>query len=216
MLKVDDLTYTHITARPQNAQYFYILAFGNMFDQASINNLIKVDIASGQAVEGDEAIYNKTGYTIHSAIYKKRDDINAIFHLHTTNSIAVSAMECGLLFISQFSMPFFEDISYHNYNSLALKDSVHGGAIADDLGQNKNMLMRGHGTINCGKDLQEAFFYTRFLQQACDVQVAALSSGKKIITIDPTICKKAKHDMLNFEKNLGERDWKALTKNFTT
>ena len=47
MLKMDDLTYTHITARPQNAQYFYILAFGNMFDQASINNLIKVDIARG-------------------------------------------------------------------------------------------------------------------------------------------------------------------------
>ena len=50
-----DLTYTHITARPQNAQYFYILAFGNMFDQASINNLIKVDIARGEVVEGNEA-----------------------------------------------------------------------------------------------------------------------------------------------------------------
>ena len=55
MLKMDDLTYTHITARPQNAQYFYILAFGNMFDQASINNLIKVDIARGEVVEGNEA-----------------------------------------------------------------------------------------------------------------------------------------------------------------
>lgn len=208
-LKMDDLTYTHITARPNGANYFYILAFGNMFSEASEERLIKVDF-NGNILEGDEKIYNKTGYVIHSSIYKNRKDINAIFHLHTLDSIAVSVMECGLLPISQFAMPFFENISYHDYNSLALDQNEHGNSLAKDLGDCKNMLLKSHGTINCGKDLQEAFFYTRFLHQACEIQVKVLSSGKNYYIPTRESCLRARHDMLTFEEKLGSRDWNAL------
>jgi ribulose-5-phosphate 4-epimerase/fuculose-1-phosphate aldolase len=72
------------------------------------------------------------------------------------------------------------------------------------------MLLRGHGTITCGKDLQEAFFFTRFLDQACKVQVKLLSMNATFPPIADEICRKTKHDMLNFEKNLGERDFTTM------
>jgi ribulose-5-phosphate 4-epimerase/fuculose-1-phosphate aldolase len=209
-LQMDDLTYTHITARPDGENYFYILAFGNMFYEASEDKLVKVDF-DGNILAGNEKIYNQTGYVIHSSIYKSRKDINAIYHLHTLDSISVSVMQCGLLPISQFAMPFFENISYHDYNSLALDQSEHGNALSKDLGNNnKNMLLKSHGTINCGRNLQEGLFFTRFLHQACKIQVKVLSSNQKYYSPSRENCIRAREDMLNFESNLGSRDWNAL------
>lgn len=208
-LKLDDLTYTHITVRPPAANYFYIIKFGSLFSEASKENIIKVDL-SGNILEGNEELYNKTGYVIHGSIYRARNDINAIFHLHPPASVAVSVMDCGLLPITQFAMPFFENISYYDYDSLPLDATKHGEEIVTALGDKKNMLMRSHGTLTCGRTLQEAFFYTRFLEQAAKIQVKVLSANTKYTVPSQDICRKARDDMLAFENNLGNRDWQAL------
>ena len=73
-----------------------------LFSEVESSCLLEVDF-SGKILEGEEYQYNKTGYIIHSIIYKNRPDINAIFHLHTIPSVAVSCMKDGLLPISQFA-----------------------------------------------------------------------------------------------------------------
>lgn len=208
-LGMDDLTYTHITVRPERADFFYIARFGKLFSQVTLPDIIKVSL-DGEILEGEEATYNRTAYAIHGSVYSARDDINAIYHLHTQASIAVSVMKCGLLPMSQFAMPFFEHISYHEYNSLTLDRKVHGTALTKDLGSNKAMLLRSHGLLTCGRHLQEAFFYTRFLEQACRVQVDVLSTGQEYILPEPQVCRQARQDMIGFEENLGRRDWMAL------
>ncbi|KYH12786.1 class II aldolase/adducin family protein [Neorickettsia sp. 179522] len=212
-LGMDDLTYTHITVRPENADFFYIAKFGVLFNQVTFDDLIKVSL-DGEILEGEEVIYNKTAYTIHGSVYSSRSDVNAVYHLHTQASIAVSVMECGLLPLSQFAMPFFENISYYNYDSLALDKATQGADLVNSLGSYKAMLMRSHGLLTCGSDLQEALFYTRFLEQACRTQVAILSTRQKYILPGSDVCRKARQDMLTFEERLGERDWKALSKLF--
>ncbi|AHX11731.1 class II Aldolase and Adducin N-terminal domain protein [Neorickettsia helminthoeca str. Oregon] len=208
-MRMDDLTYTHITARPKNADFFYILRFGKLFARATIQDLIKVSL-DGEILEGKEHTYNKTAYIIHGSIYKTRKDVNAIYHLHTHASIAVSVMKCGLLPLSQFAMPFFENIAYHEYTSLLLNASSQGESLAKDLGSKKAMLMRSHGLLTCGNNLKEAFFYIRFLEQACKIQVDILSTKQEYIVPKPEICRKAREDMLGFEESLGGRDWNAL------
>lgn len=122
-LQMDDLTYTHLSARVPGKSYFYIYPFGYLFSEVTAQNLLTVSL-EGKVLEGQEMQYNKTGYIIHSNIYRTREDINAIFHLHTPAGIAVSAMECGLLPISQFSFHFYNRIAYHLYNSLALDPEI--------------------------------------------------------------------------------------------
>lgn len=209
LLRMDDLTYTHITARLPNADSFFILPFGKLFSEINASMLLEVDL-DGNIIKGEEFQYNKTGYVIHGEIYKVRPDINAIFHLHTMDTVAVSAMKCGLLPISQFAMPFFQAIAYHDYNSLALENDNHGAKIAKDLGSLKNIFLRNHGTLSCGKDLQEAFFFTRFLEQACQVQVKILASNQEFIIPEDEVCAQAARDILSFEENMGTRDWQAL------
>lgn len=207
-LGMDDHTYTHLSARPEGADYFYIYPFGYRFDEVSANDLLKVSL-DGNILEGSEFQYNKTGYIIHGNIYRARQDINAVFHLHTTSTVAVSAMKDGLLPISQWAMHFYEHIAYHEYNSLALDNHTHGTDITRDLADKKVMLMRNHGYISCGSTIHEAMFYCYHMEQACRTQIAALSSGSELTLPSHQICQQARHDIMSFEEDLGIRDWHA-------
>lgn len=207
ILGLDDHTYTHLSARPQGADYYYIYSFGLRFEEVTSNNLLKISLA-GQVLEGSEYSYNKTGYVTHGNIYKAKPDINAVFHLHTPATLAVSAMRDGLLPISQWALHFYERVSYHQYDSLVQEDS-QSDQMLDDLGENYVMFMRNHGILTCGKTIHEAMFYTYHLEQACKTQCLALSSNQELILPSPEICKKSVQDLLNFEKDLGKRDWLA-------
>lgn len=207
-LDMADHTYTHLSARPAGADFYYINPFGLRFEEITEHNLLKVSL-EGEVLEGSEFQYNKTGYTIHGSIYKKRSDLNAVFHLHTVATIAVSAMKQGLLPISQWALHFYGQVNYHEYNSLALDNDVHGNDLVDDLGDKKVLFLRNHGMITSGATIHEAMFYCHHLELACKTQVAALSMGHDLIIPNEEVCKKSNHDLLTFEKDLGWRDWQA-------
>lgn len=207
---MDDLTYTHLSIRIPGEEKFLIHPLGLMFAEVTPRSLVTVDF-EGQVQEGPETHINQTGYVIHSAVYRARPDIHAIIHLHTTAGVAVSAMKCGLLPLSQFSFHFYNRLSDHPYNALALDHDRHGRRIGEDLGpSNKAMLLHNHGTMTCGSTMQEAFFYAWYLEQACRVQCAVLQSGQELVMPAPEVCEQAARDMRAFENNLGERDWQAL------
>lgn len=207
-LSMDDHTYTHLSIRSSKDDQYYITPFGLCFSQIEEDDLIKANFA-GEIIEGKEFQYNKTGYIIHSNIYKSRLDVQAIFHLHTPATVAVSAMKQGLIPISQWALHFYKRICYHEYNSLALDNSTHGKDLVADLGQYNVMLMRNHGMLVCGKTIMEAMFYAYHLEMACKTQCLALSTNQELLIPEEKICKQSVKDLLSFEKNLGERDWHA-------
>jgi ribulose-5-phosphate 4-epimerase/fuculose-1-phosphate aldolase len=207
-LGLADHTYTHLSARPDGADYYYIFPFGLRFEEVTPENLLKVSL-NGEILEGKEHQYNKTGYIIHGSIYSARPDLNAVYHLHTVPTIAVSAMKVGLLPISQWALHFYNGIAYHEYNSQFHDNDTQGADLAKDLADKSVIFLRNHGYVSCGKTPWEALFYCHHLELACRAQIAALSSGVELVTPNDVICKKANSDLLSFEKDLGKRDWLA-------
>jgi ribulose-5-phosphate 4-epimerase/fuculose-1-phosphate aldolase len=206
-LGMDDHTYTHLSARSREPDSFYIYPFGFRFEEVMPEDLMKVSLR-GEVLEGSEYQYNQTGYMIHSKIYAAREDIGAVFHLHTPSIVAVSAMNQGLMPISQWALHFYGRLSYHEYDSLAL-DSGRANKLIDDLGNNNTLLLRNHGSITCGKTIEEAMFYSYHLEQACKTQCQALNSNSELVFPDEETCNKAVGELLNFETDLGQRDWQA-------
>lgn len=207
-LDMADHTYTHLSNRPEGADYYYIHPFGLRFEEVTPDILLKVSL-DGKILEGKEYQYNETGYVIHGSIYKARSDINSIIHLHTVPTVAVSCMKAGLIPISQWALHFYGQVAYHNYNSLALDATSQGQDLVNDLGGKKIAFLRNHGILTSGKTMHEAFFYCYHLELACRAQVAALSTGAELVIPSEEICLKANYDLLNFEKDLGYRDWLA-------
>ncbi|MDD9337601.1 class II aldolase/adducin family protein [Candidatus Tisiphia endosymbiont of Metellina segmentata] len=207
ILGLDDHTYTHLSARPKGANFYYIYPFGLRFEEVTSNNLLQVSL-DGTVLEGSEYSYNETGYVTHGNIYKAREDISSIFHLHTPATVAVSSMRVGLMPISQWALHFYERLSYHEYNSLILT-SNHSNKMLDDLGQNYVMFLRNHGILVCGRTIHEAMFYTYHLEQACKTQCLACSTNQELIIPSQETCRKSVQDLLSFEEDLGKRDWIA-------
>jgi ribulose-5-phosphate 4-epimerase/fuculose-1-phosphate aldolase len=206
--QMDDLTYTHLSARSESGNSFFIQPFGLQFSEVKASDLLEVTF-DGQIISGNEVQYNKTGYVIHGSLYSARPDLRVIFHLHTHAGVAVSAMKVGLLPISQFALHFYGKISYHKYDSLAL-NSKQGTSLIHDLGNNYIAFLENHGTLVSGRTIEEAMFYSHHLEQACKVQVMLSGVLDQVIIPSDKICRKANQDLLSFEKELGNRDWAAL------
>lgn len=206
-LGLDDHTYTHLSARSADQSSYYIYPFGLRFEEVTSDNLLRVSL-DGQVLEGAEYQYNRTGYTIHGSIYRVRPEIQAIFHVHTPSTVAVSSLEQGLMPLSQWALHFYKKVSYHAYDSLAL-DTKQGRGLVTDLGDKNVMLMRNHGALTCGKTMHEALFYIYHLEKACQAQCLTLSMNQPLVIPSHETCEKAVHDLLSFEQDLGARDWEA-------
>lgn len=213
---LDDRTYTHLSARVPGENAYYIYPLGLLFSEASPDRLIKVDF-EGRIIEGTETVFNATGYVIHASLYKARPDVNAIFHLHTPAGVAVSCQKEGLLPLSQFAFHFFNRLSYHTYDALCLDVERQGENLINDLGPvNKAMILRNHGTMTCGATPHEALFYTLFLEEACKVQIQALTAGRENLFIPSSdVCEEAYKNMTAFEQgDIGRRDFEALCRHY--
>jgi ribulose-5-phosphate 4-epimerase/fuculose-1-phosphate aldolase len=100
-------------------------------------------------------------------------------HLHTPVGQAVSAHAEGLLPLTQTAMLIRGDLSFHEYEGVAVDLSERERLVAD-LGDRNAMLLRNHGTLAVGRNVGECFVRLYFLERACQAQVMALSAGDAI------------------------------------
>src|SRR6266700_8102 len=101
-----DLIYNHITARiPGSTDHLLINLYGMLYKEITASSLVKID------VEGEIIWKPDTDYGINKA----RPDVACVLHTHTRAGIAVSAMKCGLLPLSQTAIRFVGHIGYHDY-----------------------------------------------------------------------------------------------------
>src|SRR2546430_5745493 len=119
--RMDDLVYNHISARvPGEEGHFLINAYGMTYDEISASSLVKIDF-DGNVVQDSGTGYgvNHAGFVIHSAVHRGREDVACVIHTHTPAGMAVSAMECGLLPLTQNAM-FFSGVRFHGYEGPAV------------------------------------------------------------------------------------------------
>ena len=175
----DDLVFTHLSARiPGPEHHFLLNPYQLMFEEVTASSLVKVD-ESGNPVDPTPFITNPAGFTIHSAIHMARDDAHAVMHLHTPAGQAVSAHQEGLLPLTQTAMLIRGDVSFHDYEGVAVDLSERERLVAD-LGTKNAMILRNHGTLAVGKNVGECFVRLYFLERACQAQIMALSAGNSI------------------------------------
>lgn len=178
----DDLIFTHISARiPGDDHHFLINPYGMMFDEITASSLVRVD-QDGNKLDPDDFDINPAGFTIHSAIHAVREDVVCVMHTHTTEGVAVSAQQHGLLPLSQQSLFPLSNLAYHDYEGVALREDEKAQLQAD-LGGNNFMILRNHGLLTTGGSIADAFLGMYILQKACEVQIRALAGNQPLTPI---------------------------------
>ncbi len=179
---MSDMMANHISARVPGEESFLINPYGMMYEEITASCLIKVDLAGSVLFKPDFGAFdyglNRAGYVIHSAVHEARPEVECIIHTHSWASMAVSALDCGLLPITQTAMRFLK-IGYHEYEGVVL-DEAEKASLVRDLGDSEAVMLRNHGAIVTGRTTGEAFNWTHRLELACRSQIAAMSCNSPL------------------------------------
>ena len=176
-----DLIYNHITARvPGEEDVLLLNLYGLVYREITASSLVKIHV-DGEIIWKPDTDYdiNKSGYVIHGAIHKARPDVACVLHTHTRAGMAVAAMKCGLLPLSQTSIRFVGHIGYHDYEGPALELDERERLVRD-LGPHDAMIMRNHGLLTCGPTIQQAFNTMYQLELSCQSQVDAMAARTEL------------------------------------
>ena len=203
----DDLSSTHISARMEEEEQFLLNSRDLFFDEITASSLIEVD-SSGRAINATYAVVNKAGFVIHSAIHQARPEVGCVIHTHTQAGMAVSAMECGLLPISQHALRFYNAIGMHHYEGIAV-DLDERSRLVADLGDSEAMILRNHGLLAVGKTVAEAFSAMYYLEKSCRAQVDAMQSHSKLYYPDEAVCQHV-YDQYQSYPDYMQYDWQGL------
>src|SRR5262249_2831444 len=171
------LLYNPITARIPGSPHHLLLNLSGLLDkETTASTLVKIDV-EGNTLWKPDTDYgiNKSGYVIHGAIHKARPDVQCVLHTHTRAGMAVAAMKCGLLPLSQTSIRFVGHIGYHDYEGPAV-DLDERERIVKDLGPHDALIMRNHGLLTCGATIPQAFNTMYQLEMSCRSQVDAMAA----------------------------------------
>jgi ribulose-5-phosphate 4-epimerase/fuculose-1-phosphate aldolase len=204
----------HISARvPGEDNAFLINAYGMLYEEITASSLIKIDVDGNILARPDfgdlDYGINKAGYVIHGAIHRARHDAACVIHTHTWAGMAVSALECGLLPLTQTAMRFLT-IGYHDYQGVVL-DSKEEESLLRDLGGGEALILRNHGLLTVGRTVGEAFNWMHRLELACRSQLAAMATGAKLRGVADEVLRQT---YLNYQpqtrRAYGVMEWPAL------
>ncbi|MFF7709056.1 class II aldolase/adducin family protein [Pseudomonas sp. NPDC007930] len=179
-----DLLGTHFSARvPGTTDQFLVNPYGLLFEEITASSLVKIDL-NGNVVDDNGFTVNPAADVIHGGIYAQRPDVQAILHLHSVAGVAVAAQEGGLLPISQNAMIIRGRVRYYPYTGVKL-DREECARMASALGEQSILFLNNHGTLAAGRTLGEAFSFIVRVERACQIQIAAQSSGAALKSVEP-------------------------------
>jgi ribulose-5-phosphate 4-epimerase/fuculose-1-phosphate aldolase len=173
----DDHLATHLSVRLADGS-FLLNPFGLMFDEITASSLLRLD-PDGNLVEPSRFGINPAGLNIHAGLLAARPDANSVMHLHSRDGVAVSALEEGLLPLSQNALNIWDDVAYPAFEGVATAEE-EGERLAADIGAKHLMILRNHGTLALGGSIGTAFARIYMLEWACTAQVRTLAMGRPL------------------------------------
>lgn len=210
---MSDMMANHISVRVPGEESFLINPYGMMYEEITASSLIKVDLAGNILAKPDFGPLhygiNKAGYVIHSAVHEARPEVGCVIHTHSWASMAVSALDCGLLPITQTAMRFLK-IGYHEYEGVVL-DDAEKASLVRDLGQGEALILRNHGALVVGRTPGECFNWTHRLELACRSQIGAMSCNTKLRPVPQDVLEETWNNYQpGTRRPYGLMEWPAL------
>jgi ribulose-5-phosphate 4-epimerase/fuculose-1-phosphate aldolase len=122
---------------------------------------------------------------IHGEIYKARPDVNAVIHSHSPTVVPFSVTQVPLrpvLHAASFlwvGVPVWEsrDAGDPAGAGMLVRNPALGKSLAARLGDRPVALMRGHGNVVVGRDVQTAVRYAIYTEVNARMQAVAIGLG---------------------------------------
>lgn len=156
---------------------FFITPSSISYIKMKEEDIVEMNIAGEPIKEGQIA---SSEWQMHLEIYKKYPHINAIIHTHSpyATAFAVNHQEIPMIVVEM--RPYLggdvKVVPFEEAGSFEL-----GERILPFLEDRNACLLANHGTISCGKDMDDAYEVCEYLEEAARIYYYAKTLGNPVI-----------------------------------
>jgi HCOMODA/2-hydroxy-3-carboxy-muconic semialdehyde decarboxylase len=214
---VDSFGHVSFRSPERPDRFFMARAMGPKLVTAA--DILEFD-AEGEALDRQgRSVYSER--FIHSEIYKKRPDVNAVIHSHSPGVIPFSITDVPLRAVMppaaflHTGVPVFEIRNAAGMTDMLVTNVQRGKALAETLGDHSVALMRGHGDVVVGTDLRLAVARAVYTEVNARIQMQAvmLAAGERIEYLAAEECTLREANTAKHTRGSGmgqDRVWEAL------
>ena len=180
----------HVSMRHPGAPDRYWMSRSLAPALVTADDLMEYDLDSQPCKAGDRKSFLER--YIHGELYKARPDVNAVIHSHSPSVVPfglvrakMQAMFHNAAFLAG-GVPVFDIREQFGATDLLIGNAAKGEALAEALGTKDVVLMRAHGSVACGPNLQIAVFRAVYTEVNARIQhwAAALAAGEPLAGLD--------------------------------
>ena len=172
----------HISARLPGRDQF-LIARHALGPRAEADDLVRMDLEGRKlAGKGDPP----GEFPIHSEIYKVRPDVCSIIHYHGLYATAFTTSEHTLRPIHALGSIFGSTIPVYADPRL-VRTPQRGQALASVLGSGRVALLRAHGVVTTGADVEEAVAGAFLIEENARRAYISCAMGKPLWLDDATV-----------------------------
>ena len=184
----------HISARHPNRPDRFLMSMAKAPGRVVAEDIMEFDLEGKPVDARGRPIYQER--FIHSEVYKARPDVNAVIHSHSPTVIPFTVTQVPLRPVHNAAsflaagVPLFEMRNVAGMTNNLVSDSARGKALVETLGDRPVVLLRGHGNVVVGPNVQRTVSRAIYTEVNARMLIQAVTLGGPITFIDP---EEAKH-----------------------
>ena len=182
-----DLGFGHVSGRHDKNPERFLLARSMAPGLVTAADIMEFGL-DGEPIRDDgRPIYSER--FIHSEIYKAREDVNSVVHSHSPTVVPFTVTQVPLKPIRAAffypEVPLFDTRAVAGWTNLLISNSSLGQALAEKLGRNSVVLLRGHGDVVVGPSVRVAVYRAVYTEANAKLLLQAKMLGGPINYLAP-------------------------------
>lgn len=166
----------HVSARVPGTDYIMINSAKSIRSALTADDIVTIDL-DGRLVEGADA--PPMEFHVHSEIYRRRPDVQAVAHVHTQWSTFFSMAGVPLKPVTPQSS-LLGDIPVFA-SPVSINNKPIGEQVAETLGGRRVMLLKSHGAVIAAEGIVEVFALAVYLEENAYRQYMARQLGEPYV-----------------------------------
>src|SRR5262245_47304105 len=179
----------HVSVRHNKDPNRFLISLARAPELVTPADIMEYDLDSNPVRDPGRRQYSER--YIHGEIYKLRPDVNAVVHNHSPSVIPFSVSNVKLRAVAHSGgfmadgVPVWEIRDAGGLHDLTVSNAKFGRSLAEKLGNNAAILMRGHGAAVTGKSVEYVVGRSIYLEIGAKLQSQAMALGGTVSYLDP-------------------------------